>query len=72
MAMAASGCPLAAKADQYCKPLVMVGIGGAFNHSLIASPADAALSASKLSKYLFREVDTWNKVSSAQAARSNI
>jgi hypothetical protein len=52
-AIGASGCPLAAMAVQYCKPLLTFEIGGVFNHSSTASlVVDTVLKASKLSKYL--------------------
>jgi hypothetical protein len=51
----AKGCPLAAMAAQYCKPLVIFEIGGVLSHLSTASPVDTALNALKLSKYLFQD-----------------
>jgi hypothetical protein len=36
-AIGASGCPLAAMAVQYCKPLLTFKIGGVFSHSSTGS-----------------------------------
>jgi hypothetical protein len=48
-----SGCPLAAMAVQYCKPLLTFEIGSVFSHSSTASLViDMISKASKLSKYL--------------------
>lgn len=52
-AIAASGCPVTAIADQYCNLLLMFKIGGVFNYSSIASPlTGTVLKLLKLLKYL--------------------
>jgi hypothetical protein len=59
LAIGARGCPLAAMAVQYCKPLVTFEIGGVLSHSSTMSPVGTALKASKLSKYLFRDDEAY-------------
>jgi hypothetical protein len=49
-------------AVQYCKPLVIFEIGGVLSHSSTTSPVDTTLKASKLSKYLFRDDQAYQKL----------
>jgi hypothetical protein len=62
IAIGAKGCLFATMAVQYCKPLVILEIGGVLSHSSTASPKDTALKALKLSKYLFRDDEAYKNL----------
>jgi hypothetical protein len=50
-------------AVQYCKPLVIFEIRGVLSHSSTPSPADTALKASKLPKYLLHDDESYKHFS---------